>query len=117
MLIYGIGFFVIYGIFFLMNRHALSKAAELELNPLEQYNTKTTIIGNVSMISIGLLSILMACIGLALDGYWSMYSGLCYSLIGPALAIVYRIRLKKMKNLFTEEEINEVGYGVVDFRK
>ena len=114
MLIYGIGFFVIYFIFFLMNRHALNKSDELQLNPLEQYNTRTTIYGNVSMMSIGILSVLLACIGLAFEGQWSMYSGLFYALIGPTLSILYRNRSKKMKVLFSEEEINEVTNGTYE---
>lgn len=117
MLVYGIGFFIIYGIFFLMNRHALSKADELQLNTLEQFNTRTSVFGNIGMMCIGFLSIVFACIGLVVDGYWAMYSGLCYSLIGPVLTILYNRRLRIIKNLFSDEEINEVANGVIDLKK
>jgi len=38
----------------------------------------------------------------------------CYGLIGPTLSILYPNRSKKMKKLFSEEEINEVAYGTIE---
>lgn len=111
MLIYGVGFVVIYGIFLLMHRHALSKKEELKLNRLEIYNTHTAMLGNTCMMSIGILSMICAELFLYFDGLWAMLSGMSYALTGPLLSTVYHLRVKKMKKLFSTEEIDEVANG------
>ncbi len=108
MLIYGIGFMVIYGIFLLLHHHALSKKAEIRLNNIEIYNTKTSIYGNIAMMSIALLSIAFAVSGLITNYHLSFLSGMCYGLIGIVLGIIYTFRKKKMHLIFSEEEIQNL---------
>ncbi|MBL0340243.1 MAG: DUF1211 domain-containing protein [Bacteroidetes bacterium] len=92
MILYGIGFFVIYGIFLLLHYHALCKKEELQLNKLEVFNTWTAMFGNLTMMSIGFLSVLFAWMGMFLEGIWSILSGLSYSLIGIFLHLIYKWR-------------------------
>ena len=108
MLIYGIGFFVIYSIFLLMHMHALAKKDELRLNAIEMYNTRTAMYGNLTMMSIGALSTLFALLGIFTDLQLSSYSGLSYALIGIALSVLYRLRAKKRNKIFTSDEIQKM---------
>lgn len=93
MIIYGIGFLSIYLLYFFMYLHAYFKRIDLELNQSEIFETKTKIFVNVIMMSIGLLSIIMA---LFLS---PGVSGMVYFLIGPALGFFYGYRIKKKKQL------------------
>lgn len=94
MAIYGIGYILIYILFSLMYSHALKKAKELELSPGEIFDTKTKLYKNYFLISIGLLSVIVA---FKISSNNAGIAGLIYILIGPALSFFYsyRSRLKR----------------------
>lgn len=94
MIIYGVGFIVIYILFLFMYAHALRKKEELELTILEIFDTKTSIYANVLLIIIGFISVAVAMI---LPKNSAGLSGFVYTLIGPAFSIFYsyRGRIKK----------------------
>lgn len=113
MVIYGVGFMVLYGVFFMMNHHAWKLRDELKLNKLEVFNTRTAMMGNGIMVLIGTLSVTFALLDLSSKSAYAFLSGMCYALIGPSLGIFYNRRAKKIKKLFTQDEIDEVANQVV----
>lgn len=109
MIIYAIGFIVIYLTFFVMHQHALKKKDDLFLNPLEVYNTKTAMYGNLCMAFIGMLSLLFSVLSLVMGGIFSFFAGMSYALIGVVLGLFYTHRAKQIKKKFTESEIKEIS--------
>ena len=84
-LIYGAGVIAIYSILAVMYRRALGKRRELELTPLEVFDTKASIVLHVTAAAIGVLSCVVAVtVPLRLAGL----AGYVYFLIGPAMAIL-----------------------------
>lgn len=75
--IYSAGFIALYVIFALLYRHAWRLRAELELSPMEVYETRGVVQENLLMIGIGLLSLILALLNLP------QFSGMAYALIGP----------------------------------
>lgn len=75
MAIYGIGAAAIFILLMFMYRYALKKGAELELNEIEVFDTKTSIRSNLLMASVPIVSVVMALvfhgsvIGTALSGF------------------------------------------------
>jgi uncharacterized membrane protein len=84
MLIYGLGYVAVFGIFVLMYCHAYRKRTELELSEVERYDTKTSIRENALQMGIGILSVSLVLIG---GSAWAFWAGLCYMLIGPVLSV------------------------------
>lgn len=93
MMVYGIGYILIYLLFSLMYRHALKKAKELQLTPSEIFDTKTKMYKNLILIIIGILSVVVAFL---VPANQAGIAGIVYGLIGPALTIFYS-RRKKLK--------------------
>jgi hypothetical protein len=91
MTIYGIGYMIIYTIFFLLYVHALRQKVRLQLTPPEIFDTRTKIFAQVILISIGLCSILLA---LILPERMAGLSGVFYMAIGPAFWWYYSRRGK-----------------------
>ena len=60
MMIYGIGYILIYLLFSLMYMHALKKKTELQLTVGEIFETKTKLFKNIILIAIGLLSVFVS---------------------------------------------------------
>jgi hypothetical protein len=58
MMLYGLGFFMVYGVFALLYLHAWAKREDLGLNQLEKLLTIESITNNISVGSVGLLCIL-----------------------------------------------------------
>lgn len=85
MVIYGMGFAGIFAVFVAMYAHALRKRRELELNAIEVYDTKTSIIMYSSYVVIGLLS---AVVGASASGPATRWAGLMYWFLGPVSAAV-----------------------------
>jgi uncharacterized membrane protein len=87
MLIYGLGFFSIFLLFFLLHGHAFRKRAELDLNEHEVHDTVSHLLMYAAYMAIGLLSTLLAAV-LPQAPQWS---GLTFFLLGPvSAAIGYR---------------------------
>lgn len=94
MMIYGLGYILIYFLFALMYIHALKKSEELQLLPAEIFDTKTKLFKNFVLIAVGILSVLVAFL---LPAAQAGIAGLVYVLIGPALSFFYarRGRIKR----------------------
>ena len=75
--IYSAGFIALYVIFALLYWHAYSLREELELSPMEVYETRGVVQENVLMIGIGTLALVLAFLNLP------QFSGMSYALIGP----------------------------------
>src|ERR1700733_1214283 len=58
--IYGLGFVIIYSLFFLMFVHALRKKGHLQLSPPEVFDTKTKLYSQLTMVGIGGCSLILA---------------------------------------------------------
>jgi uncharacterized membrane protein len=84
--IYGLGFVVIYSIFFLMFLHALRMKGHLQLSPLEVFDTKTRLYAQLTMVFIGICAVILA---LALPLKIAELSGMWYFIIGPAFWLVH----------------------------
>jgi hypothetical protein len=85
---------------------ALTKRAELELNPLEVLDTRTELEENILHMGIGLLSIGLA----SLNTRWFVaLAGYCYALIGPVMTVHGRRMGKKRKKLEASLLANEVN--------
>lgn len=83
MIIYGVGFAGIFAVFLAMYAHAWRKREELELNDVERYDTRTSMIMYASYVAIGLLSALG---GAVLEGSSLRWAGIMYWLLGPVSA-------------------------------
>ena len=79
MLIYGLGFAAVFALLALLYLNAYKLRVALELNELETFRTKHSLVDNVSMCGIGLLSALMA---LLLPRNMAGIAGYAYFLIG-----------------------------------
>lgn len=96
MIIYGIGYLLIYLLFSFMYLHALKKSSELELTPGEVFETKTKLYKSFILILIGIASIIVAIIAPAEN---AGLAGLTYILIGPALSVFYTKRNRNRRRL------------------
>jgi uncharacterized membrane protein len=96
MIIYGLGLFVIYGLFYLMYRHVDQHQLDLELSPAELYVTKSLTGINLLCMCICLLAVLVA-VFLPTD---HGRSGFIYCLIPVAYTWWFRHRAVGLKKLF-----------------
>ena len=96
MIIYGIGFTLIYLLFFCMYLHALRKKEELELTPLEIFDTKTSLYSNIVLLVIGIISVIVAMI---LPTKIAGLAGFVYTLIGPVFSIFHSYRGSKKRKI------------------
>jgi hypothetical protein len=83
-LIYGGGLVAIYLLLTLMYVHAYRKRRDLELTPLETYDTRSSIADHLLAASVGLLSCLIA---LTVPPNLVGFAGYAYFLMGPVLGV------------------------------
>jgi uncharacterized membrane protein len=86
MAIYGLGYTVIYLIFFFMYAHALRKKGELQLSPAEIFDTRTMIYVQLTMAGIGFCVVVLA---MALPVAYSGVVGLFFFAIGPSMGLLH----------------------------
>jgi len=55
MMIYALGWTAVFGVFALLHRHAYRRRDRLQLSPLEEFDTRETIVTNLFTASIGLV--------------------------------------------------------------
>ncbi len=96
MIIYGLGFVIIYGIYFFLYLHAYRLRHRLELTETELIYTKGEMTAHCANCAIGIISIAIVVIG---GPFASFYSGMAYWLIGPAQGIIGYRRGKKINAL------------------
>ena len=78
--IYGAGFIAIFAVFALLYLHAYRKRAELDLSPVEVWDTRESLQEALLNIGIGLLSVTLAAAG---GPRGSILAGWTYALLGP----------------------------------
>ncbi len=83
LLIFGVGYVAIFGVFILLHLHAYRKRYELGLNQLELFDTRDSIQESALNCGIGLLSICIAIFG----GRYSVLAGPIYMLVGVVLTV------------------------------
>ena len=96
MVVFSIGYVAVFAVFSLLYWRALTKRAELELNPLEVLDTRTELEENLLHICVGLLSIGLASQG---DRLYAALAGYCYAIIGPVMTVHGMRSGKKRKKL------------------
>jgi len=99
MVIYSVGYIIIYFIFMLLYLHARRNKISLQLTKLELFDTRTKIWSQLILISVGVLSVILA---LTLPPGQAGLAGLIYVIIGPALSIYYARRGRMRKKLYSE---------------
>jgi len=82
--IYGLGFIAIFAVFALLYPHAYRKRAELELSPLELFDTRESLQEALLNMGIGALSVALAAAG---GPRGSILAGWTYALLGPIDAL------------------------------
>jgi uncharacterized membrane protein len=99
MVLYGIGFISVYLLFTTLHRNAWRQRDVLELNPVESFLTRSSMIEYTCMASIGLISVLVAIfvpgqfVGLAGFVYMALY------FVGIVHGRWERRRLKRVRTL------------------
>jgi Endosomal/lysosomal potassium channel TMEM175 len=96
MVIYAIGFIAVWAVFALLTLHAYRRREVLDLNALEEYDTRTKLRQYLILMGFGVVSLV-----LALSGGWRVpASGWIYALIGPAFAVHGYITGARRSRLF-----------------
>ena len=83
LLIFGLGYVAVFGVFILLHLHAYRKRSVLGLNELELFDTRNSIQESALKCGIGLLSICIAVFG----GRYSALAGPSYMLVGVVMTI------------------------------
>ena len=111
MLVFSVGYVAVFTVFSLLYLRAYAKRAELELNPLEVWDTRTELQENLLHVGIGLVSI-----GLASRGTrgFAALSGWCYLLIGPVMTVHGLMMGKKRKRLEASLLVRAVESGAAE---
>jgi hypothetical protein len=97
MMIYAVGFIMIYTLFFLMYLNVYRKSANLRLGPLELFNCKTNLYKEIIMVGIGICSLVVAFL---VKGEQSENAGMIYMLLLPVLTVFFTFRKRRRKKLF-----------------
>ncbi len=100
MIIYGLGFVCIWLCLYLMYRHVLKKRGMLQLNEIELYETRFSANEKLSLVLIGLLSVLLSLLSIGLKfPIGAALAGWVYNLIWILTIIRVRKRKKQLKLL------------------
>jgi len=94
MIIYSLGFFMIFFVLFLMYLHAYKNRDELKLNHVEIVITKNSLYEQIIYMGVAFLSILLALPGNPQLTFWS---GISYGLLGPLMGINGYLNNKRIK--------------------
>lgn len=109
MLIFGAGYLAVFSVFVLLYLRAYKKRAELELNQLELFDTRSSVLEYVLHCSIAIISITCVLIG---GPRLAGTAGLVYMLTGVVMAIHGTIMGKRRrrleKSLATTPELESV---------
>jgi hypothetical protein len=96
MLIFGAGYVAVFGVFVLLYWHAYRKRRELELNEIEDFDTRVDIQESALNVAIGTLSMLIAAFG---PGKFAGFGGFTYMLCPIVLSIHGTLMGKRRKKL------------------
>ena len=95
MIIYGFGAGLIFLMFILMYRYALSKKDELQLNEIELFDTRSSLYSHIIMLSVPVLSVSFAII-LGSSFMGGLLAGFSYMLY-PFIFMIYGIKRGKIR--------------------
>lgn len=100
MVVFGIGYILVFAVFVLLHLHAYRKRSELELNELEQFDTRNSMLEAALNCGIGLVSIAVALFG----GAYANLSGPAYMLIAVVLTVHGMVMGRRRRQL--EEKLD-----------
>ena len=103
MIIFGVGYIAVFGVFALLYWHAYRKRAQLELNELETFDTRTDIRESLLNVGIGVVSLAFAVFG---GGRFAAISGMTYMLTPIVMTLHGTLngrRRRKLEALATAE--------------
>lgn len=96
MIVYGLGFVAVFSVFALLYYRAYRRRADLDLNHIESFETRSSIQRCLLCVAVGTVSIVIA----SLSGAWSSaLSGFSYGLLGPVMGIHGTIRRRQRRRL------------------
>ncbi len=96
MIVYGLGYIALFGAFWLLYNHAWRRRDQLDLNPLERYDTRSTMYEAAINLGVATLSVLIAFLA---DYHYAGIAGLTYMLLAPVMTIYGSYRGRKRKKL------------------
>jgi uncharacterized membrane protein len=103
MIIYGMGAASIFLVLMLMYRYALKNSHLLQLNNIEAFDTQASMIGNLLMATVPLLSVVVAV--LFRNSPWAgLMSGVTYFLYMPIM-FIYNVRRAKLRKKILAETL------------
>ena len=95
MMIYGIGFAAVFGLFVLMYRHAYAQRKELDLDPVELLETRISMQENLALVIFGLVSFVLAFWSAALAGWMYALIGVFFWIHGSLMGRRVRLLIEK----------------------
>lgn len=96
MIVYGLGYIAVFGVFWLLYRHAWTRRDQLDLNPLERHDTLSTMYEAAINLGVATLSVLIA---LFADYRYAGIAGLTYMLLAPLMTVYGTWRGRQRKKL------------------
>jgi uncharacterized membrane protein len=96
MVVYSLGFVAVFLIFALLYRHAYRLRVDLQLDAVETLITRHQMNSHLLTASIGVLSLLIVAFG---GSRTAGIAGWTYGLIGPTLAIYWRLMARQRRRL------------------
>jgi uncharacterized membrane protein len=96
MIIFGVGYIAVFGVFVLLYWHAYRRRAHLELNELEVFDTRTDIRESLLNVGIAAISITIAVLG---GGRRAGLSGMTYMLTPVVMTVHGKLNGKRRKKL------------------
>jgi hypothetical protein len=93
MIIFGVGYVAVFGVFVLLYWHAYRRRSELELNELEVFDTRADVSESAVNVGIGAVSITMALLG---GGRFAGLAGMTYMLC-PIVLTLHGIMMGKRR--------------------
>lgn len=114
MIFYSGGFIAVYIMLFLLYNHARNKRHELFLSDVEIFNLNTQLWNNALTGFVGVIAIIMA---VFIKPNEAGTAGFSYMLIGPVISILFSIRTKKLKKIFSADHLHQHSLAVLKSKK
>jgi hypothetical protein len=96
MIIFGAGYIAVFGVFALLYWHAYRKRAQLDLNELEVFDTRTDIRESLLNVGIAVVSVSLAVVG---GGRFAGLSGMIYMLTPVVMTVHGTLNGRRRKKL------------------
>ena len=102
MIVYGVGYIVVFVTFAAMYFNVLRRRASMQLNRLEAFEASAGVVTFLALASVGVLSIAFVLVG---GEDWAAASGMTYSLIGVVKGVLGWFYGSKRMRLRAEEHL------------